>query len=256
MIHASNGRLEDGCLSIPNGSVDVIVTSPPYFKRDGYSSSLMTSLGVFSRRVLKPGGRVFLNFGPTKEGFLRPFEAAQLVGISSRLTTWQTILWIKSIAISEITFGHFQPIASKAPILNYCHEYIFQFVKEPQRPIDRLSIGVPYMDKTNLKRDTRGQHGDRHCAGDVWFIPYETTGKTNKKLHRHSFPIELAIRCIKLANLPSDGVVCDPFSGGGTTGAAAESLGFDCYSNTYSTESDDGDEDEDLDDFILDLERS
>lgn len=236
--------VSSGLPEVAPESVDVVVTSPPYFDQDGYSEELMQDTGELLSRVLKPGGRAFVNVGPSKQGgFWRPFDAAMNIlhgniekyGHAPDLWPWQTILWVKSIAIDGDTRGHFQSITSDH-ILNYCHEYIFQFVKSPVpgKALNRLSIGVPYKDKSNLKRGDRGKNGDVHCGGDTWFLPYETTGKTKKKAHDHAFPLALPIRCIKLANLAPGGVVMDPFSGGGTTAQAGRRLGFNVIANDVS----------------------
>lgn len=211
-------------------SIDLAVFSPPYFESGGYSRDLMNKVGTLLHHTLKPGARAFMNFGQVQEDMARPFKArsALLDGFRDALSAWQTVIWVKSVAIDKLQRGHYQPINSKR-LLNYCFEYVFQFVKgdpEKGRPLDRLSVGVPFADKTNLDRGTRGQNGDLHCAGDVWFIPYETTGQEKKKDHRHGFPLELARRCVAVAGLEPGSVVLDPFMGGGTTAVAARLCGM------------------------------
>lgn len=244
-------------------SIDVAVFSPPYFRRDGYDSELMRDVGIMLGRSLKPGARAFMVFGPTKEGLSRPWEAANLIldaGKPYGIECAQTIIWVKSIAIDGVTRGHFQPINS-TNLVNYCHEPVFQFVKDEDdlplencyepvfqftqgdgAPLDRLSIGVPYQDKTNLKRCDRGKNGDVHCRGDVWFIPYETTGHSKKKSHRHAFPEKLAEMCIKLSGVKPGGTVLDMFCGSGTTAVASKKLGLnfvgvECDPDTAKTAS-------------------
>lgn len=231
-------RVEDGLPSVPDNSVDCIVTSPPYFEDDGWSVTLMKRLGRLFERVLKPGARAFVNFGATKEGeFHRPFLSASLIGKTEGLSSWQTIVWVKSIHVKGKTSGHVQAINS-SHILAYCHEYIFQFVKKPVpgRPLNKLAIGVPFADKSNLTRGNRGINGDLRDGGDAWFLPYETTGKTKKKAHHHGYPLALPIRCLKLANIPKGGIVLDPFVGGGSTAIAAYRLGLNVYANDVSEE--------------------
>jgi modification methylase len=82
-----------------------------------------------------------------------------------------------------------------------------------------------------MKRGTRGKHGDLHCAGDVWVIPYKTTGRKKKKAtaglaHSYGFPEELAERCLKVANIAPGCTVLDPFMGSGTTACVAKRMGF------------------------------
>ena len=67
-----------------------------------------------------------------------------------------TIHWIKSITIDEsdgssISRGHFKPISSPR-FLNDCHEYVFHLTPTGRTPIDRLALGVPYADKSNIAR--------------------------------------------------------------------------------------------------------
>jgi len=73
------------------------------------------------------------------------------------------IHWIKSIAISQddvgdypgiegdVAVGHYKPINSKR-FINDCHEYIFHFTHKGNVRLDRLAVGVPYQDKSNIDR--------------------------------------------------------------------------------------------------------
>lgn len=226
-VQAFVGRVEGGCPKIKDKSCDLAITSPPYFKRDGYSPELMLSLGEVFGRVLKPGHRAYMVFGQIKEEFDRPMKAQQLViaGAKGKLAAGQTINWVKSIVFDGLSRGHFQPINSDT-IMNYCWEHVFCFVKKPvsdQRPLARKSIGVPYADPTNVKR-WKAAGDNLHCPGDAWLIPYPTTGASVKKAHRHEFPEELARRLIVLNDLKPHSMVFDPFLGGGTTVRVALSL--------------------------------
>ena len=49
------------------------------------------------------------------------------------------------------TFGHFKPINSPR-FLNDCHEYVFHFTKSGRVELNRLALGVPYQDKSNIAR--------------------------------------------------------------------------------------------------------
>ena len=62
----------------------------------------------------------------------------------------------------------------------------------------------------------------RGChLGDIWSIPVTPQ---QRQPHPAAFPVELPLRCIA-AGCPPHGSVLDPFSGTGTTGMAALSLG-------------------------------
>jgi site-specific DNA-methyltransferase (adenine-specific) len=224
-IEVLDAQIRRGTTELPPAVVDLVVMSPPYKRKDGWHPRLMDCVGNLVGHMLKPGGRVFLNFGQLREDYERPYVAAQALARGGNLRFGQTIAWVKSIAIDGHQTGHFQPINSDK-ILNYCWEPIFTLYKPPEPTFDRLSVGVPYADKSNLARGTRGKNGDLHCAGDVWFVPYSTTGSTTKKAHRHEFPEELVERCIRVANLPPGATVMDPFCGSGTTACVAKRLGF------------------------------
>lgn len=237
-LHAQCSTIESGCTWIEDESVDLACFSPPYFDVDGATPTMFAALGKLLHRVLKPGARAFCVVGQVSEDFGRVFDMRTNILDGAKraggyLHTWQTIAWVKSVAIDDVQRGHYQPINSKN-ILNYGWELIFHFSKglpEQVEALDRLSIGVPYADKTNLDRGTRGKNGDLHCAGDVWFVPYDTTGSTKKKAHRHSYPAELVERIIKVSNLDPGSTVFDPFIGGGTTADVARAFGHHVIAN-------------------------
>ena len=104
--------------------------------------------------------------------------------------------WVKSIALpndsgaGEISRGHFKPINSPR-FLNDCHEYIFHFTPHGRTPLDRLALGVPYQDKSNISRWTHTGGRDRRCRVTTWFIPYETIRQRAKdRPHPATFPVQ------------------------------------------------------------------
>lgn len=227
--------LQGDCLarltSIQDQSVDVIVTSPPYnigmnyrsyedrMPREAYLNWL-TRVGRELKRVLAVDGSFFLNIGGTGSD---PWIVMDVANAFRDLFQLQNhITWVKSVAIADETVGHFKPITSKR-FLNNNHEAILHFTNSGRTQIDRLAIGVPFKDKSNIAR--WGHANDRRCSGNVWFIPYETVRtKAQKFNHPAGFPVELPRRCIRLHGTGSL-VVLDPFLGAGTTLVAAQSLG-------------------------------
>ncbi len=119
------------------------------------------------------------------------------------------------------TFGHFKPISSKR-FLNDCHEYIFHFTKTGRIEIDRLALGVPYQDKSNIARWSHTLGSDLRCRGNTWFIPYETIQSREKERpHPATFPVQLAEWCIKLHGILCVEAMLDPFLGIGNSAIAA-----------------------------------
>lgn len=114
--------------------------------------------------------------------------------------------------------GHFKPIGGKR-FMHHNHEHIFHLTLTNDVELDRLSIGMPFQDKTNIAR--RGHARDLRCRGNTWFIPYSTVkSKAQKYSHPGTFPVELPLWCIYLhggENL----TILDPFVGTGTTLVAA-----------------------------------
>jgi site-specific DNA-methyltransferase (adenine-specific) len=141
-----------------------------------------------------------------------------------------TIHWIKSISIEEqdgeiVSRGHFKPINSQR-FLNDCHEYIFHFTKTGRVELDRLALGVPYQDKTNIARWSHAGGRDRRCRGNTWFISYETIQSRDKERpHPATFPVQLAEWCIKLHGVTRVRTMLDPFLGIGNSAVAAQRCG-------------------------------
>lgn len=238
MTHYNIGRHEiflGDCSTIlakmPVSSVDVVVTSPPYNIGIPYRSyddsqprenylQWLHDVAVLIQPVLKPMGSFFLNIGSTNTDPWIMFDVAQR--LRDVFVLQNHIVWVKSISIGQDTVGHFKPISSRR-FINHNHEAIFHFTQHGDVPVDRLAIGVPFMDKSNIER--RGHTQDRRCAGNVWYLPYETVRMKSQKFnHPAGFPVELPTRCIKLHGV-QDAVVLDPLMGTGTTLVAAERLG-------------------------------
>jgi site-specific DNA-methyltransferase (adenine-specific) len=149
-----------------------------------------------------------------------------------------TIHWIKSIAIDrdatgaaagldrDLAVGHYKPINSDR-FVNDCHEFIFHFTPRGRTTLDRLAIGVPYQDRSNIGRWQAAAGGIR-CRGNTWFLPYDTINSRDKdRPHPATFPPRLPEYCLKLHGLGQVGTVLDPFTGLGSTAIACARLGKD-----------------------------
>jgi site-specific DNA-methyltransferase (adenine-specific) len=200
---------------------DTIITSPPYnlnIKYNTYKDDLefeeylkfINDVFIECKRLLKDDGSIFLNIGSSNSNPWIPFEIAFM--LRNILVLQNHIIWVKSISIKKTSYGHYKPINSDR-YLNHTHENIFHFTKNGDVKLNRKSIGVPYMDKNNLKAKTVNE--DCRCRGNTWFIPYETIiNKNDKGNHPAIFPEKLVEMCIKL----NDGEnIFDPFMGTGTT---------------------------------------
>lgn len=242
---------QEDCLSgmarLDPGSVDVVVTSPPYnlgIKYSKYKDDIsrqayldwLERWAIEVKRVLSDQGSLFLNIGGMPSDPWVPFQVVAVMG--RHLTLQNVIHWIKSIAIekhqvgnypgmvSDIAVGHFKPVNSRR-FLNDCHEYIFHLTKAGKVELDRLAVGVPYQDKSNIGRWQKAQQ-DRRCRGNTWFLPYKTILRRSKdRPHPATFPVALPERCIHLHGQDKVHLVLDPFLGLGHTALACSRLGID-----------------------------
>lgn len=220
--------------SLASGSVDLVVTSPPYNLgiaygkyRDGARRSdyllWCASWGGQLQRVMKANASLFLNIGASPSNPLLPHQIA--MQFNEIFVLQNTIHWIKSIAIEQHTFGHFKPINSRR-FLNDCHEYVFHFTKTSRVELDRLALGVPYQDKSNISRWSHTRGHDVRCRGNTWFVPYATIKSRDKQRpHPATFPVELAENCIRLHGVSRVETMLDPFLGIGNSAVAAQQSG-------------------------------
>lgn len=219
---------------IDDGSVDVVVTSPPYNigKEYGtYSDNLSTDqyLSFMSdwmtevSCVLSQDGSFFLNLGCVARD---PFVFHEILArLRGQFYLQNTFAWVKSVSIDDDrSYGHFKPINSPR-YTNRCHEWIFHLTKTGKVPLDRMAIGVPYQDKSNIARWNATGGSDMRCRGDVWYIPYNT--RQTAAHHPAYFPVKLPEQCIKLHGLERAETVMDPFMGIGSTAMACQKLAVD-----------------------------
>ena len=250
-----------GMSRLADASVDLVVTSPPYnlgIRYRKYSDrqdrrSYLGWCGEWAgqvRRVLKSNGSFFLNIGAAPSNPMLPHEI--VMELREFFVLQNTIHWIKSIAIDDHcsrrpvgdarrsarsdpknashteaatgvrAFGHFKPINSQR-FLNDCHEYVFHFTKSGRVELNRLALGVPYQDKSNIARWSHTRGKDLRCRGNTWFVPYETIQSREKERpHPATFPVRLAEWCIKLHGASRVRTMLDPFLGIGNSAVAAQ----------------------------------
>jgi site-specific DNA-methyltransferase (adenine-specific) len=220
---------------------DVVVTSPPYnlgVRYRTYSDARpreqylawVGSLAAAVEEVLAPDGSFFLNVGGRPKDPWLPWDVAREVG---RVFVLQNVVhWVKSIAIDrgsvgrattlnrDLALGHYKPLVSHR-YLHGAHEYVFHFTRRGDVRLDRLAIGVPYQDKSNVVRWRRAGT-DRRCRGNTWFLPYSTIReRARDRPHPATFPPELPEWCLRLHGLARIRLAVDPFVGIGASAVAA-----------------------------------
>lgn len=220
------------------GSVDVVVTSPPYnrgIRYGTYRDQLPRPIYLEwmdlwiseVQRVLSPAGSFFLNFdAPSSDPWLEDDVKALC---RERLELQNRIAWIKSyspdLEAREPCRGHCTPLNSERYVA-HSWEHVWHFTKSGNVKLDRLAVGVRFADENNLKRGNRGANGNVRDSGDVWVLPYETVQRRAEDCpHPATFPIALPERCIRLHGVERTRLVLDPFAGIGSSLLACQRVG-------------------------------
>ena len=213
--------------AIPDNSVDMVLTSPPYFnakeyaKYDSYSEYLSFLGNVFScvNGKVKQGGILVLNLSCVIVGRKKrseesvrlpiPFDVCSLLS-----KTWNfldDILWVKPDGASNraIKFSHHRrPVAYKTFNVT---EYVLVFSKRGCLLDKSIRQHSPDVIKKSLVPDG-------YERTNIWEINPE------RNSHPAPFPLELAEKCVSYYSFVCD-TVLDMFSGSGTTAVACVNTG-------------------------------
>lgn len=199
---------------IPDNSVHLMITSPPYNVGKEYENELTLDeysqllSGVFSEvyRKLVTGGRACINIANIGR---KPYIPLHVMIIEIMLDIGflmrGEIIWDKSASGGgSCAWGSW--MSASNPVLRDYHEYILVFSKQSYSK-----------SKSQPKRDTI-QHDDFiDWTRSVWTFPAVNAKRIG---HPAPFPVELPHRLINLYSYEGD-VVLDPFCGSGTTAIAA-----------------------------------
>ncbi len=194
---------------LPDNSVHLMVTSPPYNVTKEYDNnlSLKEYVDLLNRvwketyRVLVPGGRACINVANLGRKPYIPLhsyiiEGMQHIGFLMR----GEIIWNKASSASPSTaWGTWLSAAN--PVLRDIHEYILIFSKET------------FSRKRKGKEATIKKEEFLEWTKSVWTFPAVSAKQIR---HPAPFPEELPHRLIQLYTFKND-VVLDPFVGSGTT---------------------------------------
>lgn len=198
---------------VPDNSVELAITSPPYFVNMEYEegqtvkgfTALMEAIFGNVTRILKPGGYFVVNFGDCFNSGNRLYDADVPSVFPASTWYWQwgvvncgldlqaTRIWRKRFAKLSIPF-----VCNSHPRNIFDYEHIWTFRKR----------GGPPEIVYDRKLSQRG------VLGDDWNSP------ANLAIHCAAFPIELPLWAIDVYSKDGD-TVLEPFMGSGTTGVAA-----------------------------------
>lgn len=224
--------------AMPEGSVDLIITSPPYWSAveyDGqvnawpsYEAYLEDMLAVWREcaRVLRPNGKLCINapIMPIPKTMIEQhtrhlkniaFDLEHSILEATDLERYSLFIWQKQT--SKMMFGSY-PYPGNI-IENNTIEFINVYVKPGKPP----KFGAELKEANKLSRTEW-----MDLAQQVWFMYPEDVKREGD--HPAPFPVKLPSRLMKLYTYGAfkdfgGEIVLDPFVGTGTTCAVAKSMG-------------------------------
>ena len=195
--------------AIPDASVHLMVTSPPYNAKKEYDDDLSLAeyrellYAVFAEtyKKLVTGGRACINIanlGRKPYIPLHSYIIEDMLAIGYHMRG--EIIWDKaSSAGSSTAWGSWLSAAN--PVLRDVHEYILVFSKDS------------FSRKRNGKENSICKEDFLEWTKSVWTFPSVSAKRIG---HPAPFPEELPHRLIQLYTFVGD-VILDPFCGSGTT---------------------------------------
>lgn len=228
------GDAEEVLNDLPEESIDLVFTSPPYFNaRPEYEDYLsydeyllkMQRIIRASNRVLNEGRFFVMNISPvlvrranrteSSKRIAVPFDMHRLF-IEEGFDFVDDIIWVKPEGAGWAT-GRGRRFAADRNPLQYktvpVTEYILVYRKHTERLIDWNIRNHPQQDLVAASKIA-----DRYETTNIWQIK-----PTYDKKHPAVFPEELATKVISYYSFVDD-VILDPFAGSGTVGLAATKL--------------------------------
>ena len=239
---------------IPNETVDLIVTSPPYFNikdyaKDGYQQQILNlkheeQLGDINdyetfisellkvwlecERILKPNGKLVINapLVPMKRADYSTHHNRHIFDLNAdiqysilhqkdtEMFLYDVFIWERTNPSKKLMFGSY-PYPRNFYAQN-TSEFVTVYVKDGE-PMNRIESKIKEESKLTEKEWVK-------FTKQIWRIPIP--GKNDIAFGEHSalMPEEIVYRCVRLFTYVGD-VVLDPFAGSGTTLKVAKENG-------------------------------
>lgn len=215
---------------IPDETIDLIITSPPYCMKKAYENP-NDDIGTFRKlhsrifddiyRILKPCGSICWQTGyHVSDASIIPLDYLIYEIFTEKNHNTQNPLILRNRIIW--TFGHglnsIQRFSGR-------HETILWFTKGQEYNFNLDSVRVPqkYPGKRHYKGEHKGDLSGNPLGknpSDVWDIPNVKANHIEKTDHPCQFPVALPQRLIRALTNKND-IILDPFMGSGTTAIAA-----------------------------------
>jgi DNA modification methylase len=240
-----------GLRQIPNDSVDVVITSPPYWGQRGsaglgseedpreYIQNLVTILSE-TMRCVKRTGTLWLNVGDSyntpinwreedyvysslgKDGTGLPANNSAYTKNRGRRRAFiqQDVDWLK--------YGNLLAIPYRIVVAMCDRGFLFrgEVIWRKSRPMPEGRCRRPHRQHEGIYIFAKDEQHNFRLKPPVGSI-LELLQTPNMTTHCSTFPLDLPIQCIRASGVEGRGVVLDPFMGSGTTGKAARILDHD-----------------------------
>lgn len=222
------GDCFDLIAELPDDSVDLVVTSPPYCTGMEYerAKTVQDFLEAHRKilpeivRVTKPGGSICWQVGyHVSKRVVYPLDYAvfSILDGSRDVILRNRIVW---------SFAHGLHNSSR---FSGRHETLLWYTKGDRYYFDLDAVRVPqkYPGKRHYKGPTKGEFSGNPLGknpGDVWDIPNVKGNHIEKVGHPCQFPVAMVQRLVR-ALCPNNGIVFDPYMGAGSSGVAAMAEG-------------------------------
>lgn len=201
-------------LDIPDSSLHLMITSPPYNVSKEYDGDLsleeylelLNNVFKETYRVLVNGGRSCINIANIgRKPYIPLSDYISKMMIDIGFLMRGEIIWNKSAGAGVSTaWGSWQSASN--PTLRDTHEYILIFSKNEYK-----------RKREESQENTITRDEFMEWTKSIWTMNPESAKKIG---HPAPFPIELPYRLMQLYSFTND-VILDPFMGSGTTAIAA-----------------------------------
>ncbi len=210
--------------AIPPGSIDLIVSSPPYFMGKDYDRSSKVEdfeyqheeLAPLLNRALRDGGSLCWQVGVhVRNGSIVPLDFLAYNAFSKQ----------PSMRLRNRIIWHFDHGMHAKRRFSGRHETILWFTKGESYTFDLDAVRVPqkYPGKRHYKGPRKGEysgHPSGKNPGDMWSVPNVKARHIEKTVHPCQFPVAIPQRLIR-ALTPAGALILDPFAGVSSSGIAA-----------------------------------
>ncbi len=238
-----------GLQKLPSDTIDVVVTSPPYWGQRGnggigseadprvYVRNLVEILAE-AMRCIRPSGTLWLNVGDAyntpinwrEDDHLYSSLGKDAEGLDPTNSAYTKKRGRRRAFIdrqsSWLQYGNLLALPYRIAIAMSDAGFLFrgEVIWEKSRPLPEGICRRPHRRHEGIYIFAKNeQHAFRvkPPVGSVWRLMQ----RPNRTAHCSTFPLDLPVQCINAAGLEAPGIICDPFMGSGTTGQAALMLG-------------------------------